>query len=221
MIQNPEAAILPDASLEIELDSFGLGPVCGIDEAGRGSWAGPVFAAAVILPLHSATQLAALDGVRDSKMMTFNQRERWSERLKASCLTFGIGQASHGEIDQRGIVPSTRLAMMRAISRLDPPPAYLMLDYILLPALELPQTSLPHGDARVLSIAAASILAKVARDHHMIQLDDVYPGYGFKSHKGYGTSFHRERLFSHGPCPIHRRSYAPIKDMIADPETQQ
>jgi len=208
-----EGARHPNTSLEDHLVRAKLGPVCGIDEAGRGSWAGPVVAAAVILPIPSHDLQRRFDGVRDSKRLSARQRERWSLIIRENCLSFGIGKASHAVIDRIGIVPATRLAMMRAVQELDPAPSYLLLDYMLLPELCLPQTSLPHGDAHVLSIAAASILAKVARDNLMVEFNRSYPHYGFDRHKGYGTQRHREELQAHGPCAIHRQSYSPVKQV--------
>lgn len=199
-------------SLEKALFAAGIQSVAGIDEAGRGSWAGPVVAAAIILPLHTREDISRLCGVRDSKLMTPRQRELWAAKLRALCLAHGIGLASNREIDEIGIVPATRLAMMRACQQLSQTPEHLVIDYMLLPELGLPQTSLAHGDTHVTSVAAASILAKVARDAIMIGLDEDYPGYGFARHKGYGTEMHKACLLSKGPCPIHRQSYAPVRD---------
>lgn len=201
----------PSAALEHALQAGGFKAVAGIDEAGRGAWAGPVVAAAIILPLDCPSDLDKLSGVRDSKLMTPLQREKWSAALQEISLSYGIGQASNIEIDQVGIVPATRLAMMRACQQLCIPPQHLVIDYMLLPELACPQTALPHGDAVVLSIAAASVLAKVARDHMMIAYDEAYPGYGFARHKGYGTRHHRDQLHKHQPCAIHRFSYAPVQ----------
>lgn len=204
----------PTATFEFQLSSAGMGPVCGLDEAGRGSWAGPVVAAAVILPA-STSVLSELDGVNDSKRLTPLQREKWAAVIKTVSRTYGIGMASNQEIDRMGIVPATRTAMARAIRQLSFPPAYLLLDYILLPEFDAPQTSLPRGDSNVLSIAAASILAKTSRDHLMIELENTYPDYGFGQHKGYGTKLHRERLQRLGPCAIHRRSFSPVKSVCS------
>jgi len=204
----------PTSTYEFQLTSAGMGPVCGLDEAGRGSWAGPVVAAAVILPA-SASLLSQLNGVHDSKRLTPLQREKWALVIKSISRTYGIGMATNEEIDRMGIVPATRLAMARAIRQLTLPPAYLLLDYILLPEFDTPQTSLPRGDSKVLSIASASILAKVTRDHLMIDLGSTYPAYGFSKHKGYGTRLHREQLQRHGPCGIHRRSFSPVKSLCS------
>jgi ribonuclease HII len=196
----------PDLSFERPLWSAGLELVAGLDEAGRGALAGPVAAAAVILPARPEI-LPVLHGVRDSKQMTPAQRRFWAERLHAQALCYAVGFASHAEIDVCGILPATRLAMQRALSQLSAVPQHLLLDFLDLPGLSLPQTCLVKGDARSLSIAAASILAKTARDELMCQLDMEYPGYGFAIHKGYGTLAHRQALQALGPCQVHRSTF--------------
>jgi ribonuclease HII len=204
----------PDLRQERRLWAAGCRPVAGVDEAGRGAWAGPVVAAAVILPeLRGLRRL--LHGVRDSKLMTPAQREHWATRIELLALASAIGQSSAEEIDRLGILPATRLAMRRAVEALATRPAHLLIDYLLLPELPQPQTGLTHGDARVLSIAAASVLAKVDRDRSMAALDAAFPGYGFGQHKGYGTRCHQEALARLGPSPIHRRSYAPVQRVCA------
>ena len=160
--------------------------VAGIDEAGRGAWAGPVVAAAVILP-DNAMRLAALRGVRDSKLLTPAQRQALFDKIHQAALAVGVGMASHAEIDDMGIVPATRLAMQRAVERLAPAPDALLIDALKLPDVPLPQRVLFHADTLCLSVAAASIVAKVTRDRLMVELDAQYPGYGFARHKGYGT----------------------------------
>jgi ribonuclease HII len=196
----------PDLSFELSLWSAGLKLVAGLDEAGRGALAGPVAAAAVILPA-SPEILLALHGVRDSKQMTPAQRQVWAERLTMQALCYGVGFASHQEIDACGIVPATRLAMQRALSQLSLSPQHLLLDFLDLPDLPIPQTCLVKGDRRSLSIAAASVLAKTARDALMRQLDTQYPGYGFAVHKGYGTLAHCRALQALGPSLIHRSTF--------------
>jgi ribonuclease HII len=200
----------PDLSFETSLWQAGVTLVAGLDEAGRGPWAGPVTAGAVVLPEDPglATRLV---GVNDSKQMTPHQRNYWAEYIQSEAVAWAVGQASHCEIDELGIVPATRLAMQRALQQLISPPAHLLLDAMLLPEEDLPQTKLIKGDARSLSIAAASILAKTTRDAHMVLMDEQYPGYGFARHKGYGTRIHQEALIRLGPCPIHRRSFAPVR----------
>jgi ribonuclease HII len=184
--------------------------VAGLDEAGRGALAGPVVAGAVILPLDRDDMLVQLSEVRDSKLMSARQREASLGRILTLATSAATGSASHSEIDAVGLIEATRLAMMRALDGLGLAPGHLILDYMLLPECELPQTSMAHGDAKCLSIAAASVLAKVTRDRLMVQLSRRYPEYGFAQHKGYGTQAHRSALAAHGPCAIHRRSYAPV-----------
>jgi len=184
--------------------------VAGIDEAGRGAWAGPVVAAAVILP-RGAMRLAALRGVRDSKLLTPLQRAALFDGIHQAALAVGIGVASHAEIDDIGIVPATRLAMRRAVERLSPAPDALLIDALKLPDVPLPQRVLFHADALCLSVAAASIIAKVTRDRLMTDLDVQYPGYSFARHKGYGTQLHRQALAKWGPCAIHRMTFEPVR----------
>lgn len=202
--------IFPDLSFEIELWANGRRHIAGIDEAGRGALAGPVAAAALILPrfINIQTQLS---GVRDSKQMTPKQREYWARVLHAIALAWGVGFASHAEIDTLGILPATRLAARRALESLAVQPDHLLLDYLKLDDVALPQTSLVKGDCRSLSIAGASVLAKTARDALMRELDGYYPGYGFATHKGYGTASHLGALDRLGSCPEHRRSFAPLR----------
>jgi len=196
----------PDLSFEAALWAQGIHFVAGVDEAGRGALAGPVTAAAVILPANPSIA-QKLSGVRDSKQMKASEREVWQQRIRLAATCYGIGFASHLEIDDIGIAPATRLAVQRAVDQLTISPQHLLVDYLTLPELSIPQTALVKGDMRSLSIAAASVLAKTARDAHLRRLDDEYPGYGFARHKGYGTQEHIERINSSGPCPIHRRSF--------------
>ena len=201
----------PTLELEQSLWASGLKYIAGIDEAGRGPLAGPVVAAAVILPANPAIR-EGMDGVRDSKQMTPSQREYWAERVQSLAYKVGIGHASSHEIDQLGILPATYLAMQRALSELAFTPDALLLDYLVIPDLSIPQTALVKGDARSLSIAAASVIAKTTRDAMLCALSRIYPGYGFASHKGYGTPTHLKALAQLGPCPIHRLSFRPLKE---------
>lgn len=203
----------PDLSFEIPLWEAGCQAVAGLDEAGRGPWAGPVTAAAVILP-SNVEILCQLNGVRDSKQMTARQRVYWAEKIQQLVSAWAVGEASNGEIDQLGILPATRLAMTRALQQLSLVPQQLLIDALFLPETHQPQTRLIKGDARCLSIAAASVLAKTARDAVMQDLDRQYPGYGFARHKGYGTAIHQKALAALGPCTIHRQSYRPVADCI-------
>jgi ribonuclease HII len=183
----------------------GFTRIAGIDEAGRGAWAGPVSAAAVILPPDPAL-METLHAVRDSKLMTPLQRERWAPGIKETAVACGVGFASAKEIDMFGIVPATKLAAVRALENLRPD--YLLTDYLIFRELELPQTALIKGDRLSLSVAAASILAKTARDAHMRELDGQYPGYRFAQHKGYGTRIHQRAIQELGLCEIHRKSFS-------------
>jgi ribonuclease HII len=200
----------PTLDLERALWANGALWVAGIDEAGRGAWAGPVAAAAVILPQISNFTLE-LKGVRDSKKMTPAQRETWARVIQESAVSWGVGLGSAAEIDALGILPATRLACRRAIASLAVIPDHLLLDYLHLPELSIPQTALPKGDAISLSIAAASVLAKTRRDAILCELDEHYPGYGFADHKGYGTAAHRLAIQILGPSSEHRLSFRPLR----------
>jgi ribonuclease HII len=201
----------PDLREEMALYGQGYRLVAGLDEAGRGSWAGPVAAGAVILPLDNDRLEQALDGVRDSKELGPLERERLYDVIQTEALAVGVGMVPPDQIDALGIVLATQEAMALAIAQLPSPPDFLLVDFIGLPRLDCPQKSIVHGDALSLSIAAASIAAKVSRDRFMVELDGQYPGYGFASHKGYGTPQHRAALDRLGPSPIHRFSYAPVR----------
>jgi len=202
----------PDLNFERGLWAAGLHNLAGIDEAGRGAWAGPVCAAAVILD-ESCENMTMLYGVRDSKLMTAEQRSEWAGLVKETCACYGVGFASCGEIDTLGILPATRLAMRRALEQLDRSPEHLLLDAVRLYESDLPQTILIKGDSRSLSIAAASVLAKTARDELMRRYDQVHPGYGFAAHKGYGTQFHQLALKVLGPCAEHRMTWRPLREL--------
>ena len=196
----------PDLSFEQAFWAAGVGRVGGIDEAGRGPLAGPVAAGVVILPPHPEI-MARLAGVRDSKQMTPAQRESACGRIREAALGYAVGFAEAPEIDVLGILPATRLAAVRALQALELAPEHLLLDYLFLPEVELPQTALIKGDCRSLSVAAASVLAKTARDARLVEMEQEYPGYSFARHKGYGTAAHRAALQRLGPCPEHRRSF--------------
>lgn len=210
-IKNPHrrASDSPSIHFEAALWNQGFQAVAGMDEAGRGALAGPVVAAAVIFPA-DINPAASLAGVRDSKQMQPAARLEWVVRIKAYALSWGVGFASNLEIDRYGIVPATRTAFQRALGSLHMLPQYLLLDFIRLPEVALSQTSLVKGDQRSLSIAAASILAKTARDEYLFLLDRCYPDYGFARHKGYGTTAHISALHDLGPCPYHRTTFAPL-----------
>jgi ribonuclease HII len=198
----------PDLTFEQALWQAGWLMVAGIDEAGRGALAGPVAAGAVILPADEKMMIT-LQGVNDSKQMTPTQRETWAVIICQTAAAQAVGFASNEEIDGLGIVPANRLAMQRALAALAVPPDHLLLDCFFLPEIPIPQTSLIKGDCRSLSIAAASVLAKTARDAHMRALDEQFPGYGFAIHKGYGTLAHRQAIETLGVSAVHRKSFRP------------
>jgi ribonuclease HII len=200
--------IEPDTFFESKFWNSGWPYVAGLDEAGRGALAGPVAVGAVILPNHKRLLSRSLAGVRDSKQMTPFEREWLVPRIKEVALAWGVGFASADEIDSLGIVPATRLAALRALTGLPVIPQYLLTDFRLeLPELDISQTALVRGDAICLSIAAASILAKTARDQLMCELDLCYRGYELGKHKGYGTQAHRSAMERLGASPIHRKSF--------------
>jgi len=213
MTPNPKPDF-PTLDLERALWANGALWVAGIDEAGRGALAGPVVAAALVLPQITSFG-RELRGVRDSKEMTATQRDVWASTIRESAVTFGLGQASAKEIDTFGILPATKLACKRAVEALSVVPDHLLLDYLVISDLEILQTSVAKGDMISLSIAAASILAKTTRDTILCELDNQYPDYGFADHKGYGTAAHRSAIQRLGPTPVHRISFAPLKDLNA------
>jgi ribonuclease HII len=198
-------------SYETRLWAKGYRRVAGLDEAGRGAWAGPVVAAAVVLPPEDPDLERRLAGVRDSKTLTPARRDALLELIRKQAMACGLGVVPPAEIDTLGIVAATQKAMTEALNGLSPQADHLLIDYLTLPEVSLPQHSLPKGDALVLSIAAASIVAKVSRDRMMIELDRQLPGYGFARHKGYGTAQHRAALAALGPSEVHRLSFAPLR----------
>lgn len=202
---------LPTLTLETLAAEAVGGPVCGVDEAGRGPWAGPVSAAAVILNPHDLPE-----GVDDSKALTALRRETLEGEIKARALAWGVGFASVEEIAELNILQATGLAMCRAIEALAVQPAAALVDGNYRFKLPCDVRTVVGGDGLSLSIAAASILAKTARDRLMIELDGVYPGYGFASHKGYNAPVHQAALKAMGPCPAHRRSWSPIRALLEE-----
>ena len=203
----------PDLKFEKELWGEGFHVIAGLDEAGRGAWAGPVYAGAVVLPTDDRI-CDLLSGVHDSKQMTPRERWRWEGCIKSASIAWSVGSASESEIDESGIVEATCLAMQRALDQLVYPPDHLLIDYISLHDCKCPQLSLTKGDCQSLSIAAASVLATTARDAYMISLDAQYSGYGFRTNMGYGTPEHQMALKNFGVLPIHRRSFAPISALM-------
>ena len=185
--------------------------IAGVDEVGRGPLAGPVIAAAVIIQTPIAN-------VGDSKTLSAKKRDFLAERIKESALAFAYGRAEHHEIDTLNIHHATLLAMQRAINALSIAPHRVLVDGMYIPLVAMPCEAIIKGDSLVFEIGAASILAKVARDAEMQEMEKLYPGYGFATHKGYPTKTHREALAELGPCPIHRLSFAPVRmaQMLAE-----
>lgn len=202
----------PSFAEERILEAQGYQRIAGIDEVGRGALAGPVVAAAVILPCH--IDAPWLNQVKDSKQLSPARRELLFHCIHEVAISIGIGMVPPEVIDSQGIIKATRLAMKLAIDQLSPPPESLLIDYMLLPEVLLPQKGITDGDSLCFSIACASIMAKVARDRLMIELDRTYTGYELAQHKGYGTKEHLSCLRRLGPSPIHRQSFKPVKDII-------
>jgi len=204
----------PTLDEERRLQQAGHAYIAGLDEAGRGAWAGPVAAAAVVLPLDDPHLMRGLSGVCDSKLCTPLQRDALYDQICEVAITWAVSLVPAARIDQIGIVPSTRQAMCEAVSQLDPLPHALLIDALDLPELEMPQRALDKGDLQCLTIAAASILAKVTRDRHMQRAGEAYPDYGFAAHKGYGTDQHHRALLERGPLLIHRWSFKPVVEWV-------
>lgn len=205
-----EQGAWPDDAEERAARAAGYACVCGIDEAGRGPLAGPVVAAAVVLPPG-----LALPGLNDSKKLTARRREALYTQLREDeRVLIGVGMAAAAEIDRLNILRATHEAMARAVAALPTAVDFCLIDGLPVPQFPLPQRALVKGDARCLSIAAASIVAKVTRDRLMQDLAQQYPGYGFEKHAGYGTAAHLAALRRLGPCPEHRRSFAPVAQLL-------
>nr|WP_236021849.1 ribonuclease HII [Geomesophilobacter sediminis] len=194
---------------EVQAARRGYQRIAGVDEAGRGPLAGPVVAAAVILPPG-----LMLPGVNDSKQLTAEQREVLFDVIHAEAVSVGVGIGDHDLIDSINILQATLSAMREAVSKLAPAPDFLLIDGISSVPLNIPQRTVKQGDALSLSIAAASIIAKVTRDRMMVQYDLQYPGYGFASHKGYGAAAHLAAIAELGPCPIHRKTFSGVKEHL-------
>lgn len=225
-VEAPKArqdALIPDWKHEYDLHGKGYRLIAGVDEAGRGAWAGPLVAAAVVFPHPRSFEEGAcpeevaheLERLRDSKMLSAVVREELLVCVHSSALAVGVGMVSPGLIDVIGLGAANRLAMVRAVRDLGVHPDFLLLDAFRLPQMLLPQRSIIKGDATCMSIAAASVVAKVTRDRMMQELHGELPGYLFEQHKGYGTRAHVEALAKLGVSGVHRRSYAPIKALLA------
>ncbi len=200
---------LPDFSFELAAKALGHSLICGIDEAGRGPWAGPVVAAAVVLDPQSIPR-----GLNDSKKLNEAKREMLFDEIMSSAKV-GVGIGDEERIDRDNILTSTMWAMAEAVRGLDHQPDFALVDGNRSPKLSSPVQTIVRGDARSLSIAAASIIAKVTRDRIMIKLDQEFPAYGFARHKGYGTAAHHAALQQLGACIHHRKSFAPIAKLFA------
>jgi ribonuclease HII len=198
-------AVKPTDFFEAEARTCGYQFVAGLDEAGRGPLAGPVVAAVVILP-----RRCSLRGLNDSKQVAEPERERLYAEISKRAVSVGIGFATEREIETLNIVQATRLAMSRAIGALPRSPDFLLIDALTLPSVRLPQRPIIKGDAFSVTIAAASIMAKVSRDRLMCEYHRRYPHYNFRSHKGYATPEHLRLLAKHGPCDIHRQTFRPV-----------
>jgi len=206
---------------ELALRAKGLRLIAGVDEAGRGPLAGPVVAAAAVLPdswIHGPSgEEQPWSLLNDSKQLTAVRRDDLYHLVASSAVTFGVGLVTAEEIDEIGIAPATRKAMAAAIAQLKPQPQALLVDAVDLSHLGLPGKAIIDGDALCKSIAAASIIAKVTRDRLMLEMDTRHPGYGFARHKGYGTAEHLRQLRALGPCAIHRKSFSPIRELLLQP----
>jgi ribonuclease HII len=210
-------AVVPHFREEKALRSRGFTAVAGIDEAGRGALMGPVVAAAVILPV--TFRGTWRPQVRDSKQLTAARREELYARIIEAAVAWGVGIISSQVIDEIGIAPATRRAMLAAVDDLACTPDYLLIDYFHIPETTLPHHGVLHGDNYCFSIACASIIAKVTRDRHVTELDGSYPGYGLAEHKGYGTAEHLACLQRLGPSAIHRRTFEPVRVLVESDET--
>lgn len=199
----------PTTAYEKRLTEQGFKVIAGVDEVGRGTWAGPIAAGAVVMPVGEY-----IKGVRDSKTLSPKKREELAKEIQASAIAWSVAYVEAAEIDDIGITAANELVMLRAIQMLTPQPDYVLVDAFKFLAFPYKHVSVPHGDATIYSIAAASIIAKVARDARMIELAATYPDYGFEINKGYGTPGHKEALDQRGVCLEHRRSFQPMRTMI-------
>ncbi len=199
----------PNFRNEKKLIRKGFKYIAGIDEAGKGSWAGPVFAAVVILDLREK-----IPGIKDSKLLRLPARKKAYEEIIKKAVAWSVGMASNVEIDKLGIDKANKLAMKRALEKISPKPDFIMIDAVKLNYQDIPSLSIIDGDYKVMTIAAASIIAKVLRDQMMDEFDEKYPQYGFKHHKGYGTTHHFHMLNEHGICDLHRKTWEPMKHFL-------
>ncbi len=206
----PALNLQPTFAEEEALRSQGLRYIAGVDEVGCGALAGPLYAAAVVLPL--SVSGGWTKRVRDSKQLTPQVREELSGYIHQAAISVAAGWVSHRFIDEKGLTEARRQAMRLAIYKLCPEPQAVLIDFFRIPGMSMSQKAVKNGDSLCFSIACASIVAKVARDRLMTEMDSVYPGYGLAQHKGYYTPGHRAALRLLGPCEIHRRSFEPVRD---------
>ncbi|MCE2415114.1 ribonuclease HII [Candidatus Poribacteria bacterium] len=192
---------------ELACQQNGYKQIAGIDEAGRGALAGPVIAAAVILPIN-----CGIKGLRDSKQLSPKQRASLFNEIHDVAVSIGVGSVNHRLIDRLNVLQATLLAMREAVEKLTPSPDYLLVDGLNLPDAGIEGEAIPKGDSKSYSIAAASIVAKITRDRRMVELDRTYPNYGFSQHKGYPTSQHRQAISEFGASDIHRRTFKLLPD---------
>jgi ribonuclease HII len=197
-------------SYERQVWAMGYRLVAGLDEVGRGPLAGPVVAAAVILPNE-----VVLSGLEDCRRVTGKRRQELYERIKETALAISVGMVHPEGIDEANVMMATYKAMVKAVNGLSVAPDYLLIDSLHLPGVSQPQAPIAGGDGQSCSIAAASIVAKVTRDEYMVEMDKLYPQYGFANHKGYGTLEHRDALERYGPCPIHRKTYGSVREIMS------
>lgn len=201
----------PNLNKEIALLMQGYFFIAGLDEAGRGAWAGPVVAAAVVLPVDDPELVDKLAGLNDSKQLSPKRREALFEIIQTVALSTAVGVVPATVIDTLNILAATRQAMQTAVQNLSCPPDYLLIDHVKLPTINIPQMAFAKADSISLSVAAASVIAKVTRDRLMVKFAQQHPVYGFDRHKGYGTKAHQSALADYGPCPIHRLSFKPLQ----------
>ncbi|MFA6215648.1 MAG: ribonuclease HII [Patescibacteria group bacterium] len=199
----------PNLRHEKKLQRQGFSAIAGLDEAGKGAWAGPIVAGAVIL-----NPKVKIKGIKDSKLLRAPQRQELFAEITASAIAWAAGIVSDKEIDKIGITKANHLALIKALEKLNQPPDYLLIDALKINYRNLPFLAKIDGDYKITSVAAASIIAKVTRDRLMEDFDELYPQYGFKQHKGYGTSHHWQMLMEHGICEIHRTSFEPMKHFL-------
>ncbi len=207
MSKNAEDNLMAMNAFELACQQNGYKQIAGIDEAGRGALAGPVIAAAVVLPIN-----CTLNGLNDSKKLSAKQRDRLFDEIHSIAVSIGVGSMDHQVIDRVNILNATLLAMQESVEKLTPQPDYVLVDGVHLPQVDFPSRAIPKGDSRSYSIAAASIIAKTTRDRLMIELDRTYPNYGFLKHKGYPTSQHRQAIAEFGASDIHRHTFKLLPD---------